>query len=262
MYGLSNFAATADDVATIMLLLFAIPIAIFSLYLIPGIICNWILFKKAGRGGWESIVPIYNTVVMAEIAKKPIWMGVLAAVLPVAGNAFRRSMPALQTLIALVAFGFTIYILANYYKQYTLTGGQIVLLILFPIIAVFTINKVQYKSAIATAPQAAMSTFQPTVPVAQQPQFGFDQPVAPVAVAQPQPAFQPAAPVQAFAPVVPVAPAEPIAPVAPQPQFAAPQQPALNAQPQQPVVGPAPATVEGVNSAEPAAPASQPFNQQ
>ncbi|HHH55205.1 MAG TPA: signal peptidase I [Bacteroidetes bacterium] len=37
----------------------------------------WKLFEKAGKPGWAAIVPIYNTVVMIEIAKKPIWWIVL-----------------------------------------------------------------------------------------------------------------------------------------------------------------------------------------
>jgi len=37
----------------------------------------WKLFEKAGKPGWAAIVPIYNTIVMIEIAKKPVWWIVL-----------------------------------------------------------------------------------------------------------------------------------------------------------------------------------------
>lgn len=33
----------------------------------------WKIFKKAGKPGWAAIVPIYNIIVMLEIAKKPTW---------------------------------------------------------------------------------------------------------------------------------------------------------------------------------------------
>ena len=33
----------------------------------------WKVFAKAGKPGWAAIVPIYNIVVMLEIAGKPIW---------------------------------------------------------------------------------------------------------------------------------------------------------------------------------------------
>jgi len=33
----------------------------------------WKIFVKAGKAGWASLVPIYNTIVMLEIARLPIW---------------------------------------------------------------------------------------------------------------------------------------------------------------------------------------------
>ncbi len=37
------------------------------------IICCWIIFKKAGQPGWAAIIPIYNTITIINIAKKPLW---------------------------------------------------------------------------------------------------------------------------------------------------------------------------------------------
>lgn len=48
--------------------------AIFYIALIVLIIASlWKLFTKAGQPGWAAIVPIYNTIVMLEIAGKPTW---------------------------------------------------------------------------------------------------------------------------------------------------------------------------------------------
>lgn len=33
----------------------------------------WYMFEKAGKPGWGAITPIYNIVLMTEIAKKPTW---------------------------------------------------------------------------------------------------------------------------------------------------------------------------------------------
>jgi hypothetical protein len=33
----------------------------------------WKVYAKAGKPGWASIVPIYNLVVLLEIAGKPLW---------------------------------------------------------------------------------------------------------------------------------------------------------------------------------------------
>ncbi|MFA6716368.1 MAG: DUF5684 domain-containing protein [Victivallales bacterium] len=37
------------------------------------IVGTWKMFEKAGKPGWTSIIPIYNVIVLMEIAKKPIW---------------------------------------------------------------------------------------------------------------------------------------------------------------------------------------------
>lgn len=37
---------------------------------------TWIIFAKAKRPGWAAIVPVYNAMVMAEIAGRPQWQGV------------------------------------------------------------------------------------------------------------------------------------------------------------------------------------------
>ena len=42
-------------------------------FLIVMVTATWKVFTKAGQPGWASIVPIYNLVVMIQIAKKPIW---------------------------------------------------------------------------------------------------------------------------------------------------------------------------------------------
>ena len=37
------------------------------------IVCMWKLFKKAGKNGWEAIIPIYNIIVLIEVAGLPLW---------------------------------------------------------------------------------------------------------------------------------------------------------------------------------------------
>ena len=37
----------------------------------------WKVFVKAGKPGWAAIIPIYNMVVLCEIAGKPAWWVVL-----------------------------------------------------------------------------------------------------------------------------------------------------------------------------------------
>lgn len=43
------------------------------------IISFWKIFTKAGRPGWQALIPIYNMIVLAEIAKQPWWYGLIVS---------------------------------------------------------------------------------------------------------------------------------------------------------------------------------------
>lgn len=64
-------AATGFAAFGIVVWLISMAISIFT------IVCNWKMFKKAGKGGWEAIIPIYNIIVMMQIAELPLWHLVL-----------------------------------------------------------------------------------------------------------------------------------------------------------------------------------------
>ena len=55
-----------------MVMLF-VYVAIIMLF----VVSMWKIFEKAGQPGWAAIVPIYNVVVMLQIAGKPVWWLVL-----------------------------------------------------------------------------------------------------------------------------------------------------------------------------------------
>jgi hypothetical protein len=49
-------------------------------YFVILIIAQWKIYEKAGREGWESIVPIYNIYVLFEICGKPGWWTIFVVV--------------------------------------------------------------------------------------------------------------------------------------------------------------------------------------
>lgn len=61
-----------SDVQALMAVMVPLLIIVLIIAIIM-IVSMWKLFEKAGKPGWAAIVPIYNTVVMLEIIKKPIW---------------------------------------------------------------------------------------------------------------------------------------------------------------------------------------------
>ncbi|MGQ1786230.1 DUF5684 domain-containing protein [Saccharicrinis sp. GN24d3] len=47
----------------------------------------WKVFTKAEKPGWAAIIPIYNTIVMLEIVKKPIWW-IILLIIPIVNIVF------------------------------------------------------------------------------------------------------------------------------------------------------------------------------
>ena len=45
-------------------------IIVFAVFMI---VCRWVIYQKAGKPGWAAIVPIYSTLVLLEIIRKPWW---------------------------------------------------------------------------------------------------------------------------------------------------------------------------------------------
>jgi len=72
---MDNFPTTTETsvggagAAIFMLVYLAIIILLFA--------SLWKTFAKAGQPGWACIVPIYNLIVLLQIADKPIWWIVL-----------------------------------------------------------------------------------------------------------------------------------------------------------------------------------------
>lgn len=102
---------------------------VFLLVIIPLIIfyvvCLWKTFEKAGVEGWKAIVPVYNGWVLAEIAGKPGWWGIvgLGAIVPVVGF-----------LASIAAFVLYIIIAMELSKKFGKDTLFAVLLILLPVV--------------------------------------------------------------------------------------------------------------------------------
>ncbi len=83
---------------------------------VVGLVTFWVLFNKAGRPGWESLIPIYNTVVMLKIAGKPVWWFFLL-------------------LIPIVNLVISVLVVIGFLKAFGKTGaGSVILSLLFPLI--------------------------------------------------------------------------------------------------------------------------------
>ena len=68
-YGLSSTTGLFGALAGMMAFIWIIVMVIGILQ----IVAMWKIFVKAGKPGWVSIIPIYNIIVMCEIAEKEWW---------------------------------------------------------------------------------------------------------------------------------------------------------------------------------------------
>lgn len=57
---------------------------IWVLLLVAVLVGMWKVFEKAGRQGWEAIVPIYNLYVLTIIVGQPWWLVILCFI-PIVG---------------------------------------------------------------------------------------------------------------------------------------------------------------------------------
>ncbi|MGI9442228.1 MAG: DUF5684 domain-containing protein, partial [Rubripirellula sp.] len=73
-YAVDELASTALYGGIAALAIFAVLGAVLGLVTIAGI---WATFNKAGIAGWKSLIPIYNQVLLLQIANKPTWWLIL-----------------------------------------------------------------------------------------------------------------------------------------------------------------------------------------
>lgn len=50
---------------------------VYIVVLIFAVVCNWKIFVKAGRDGWKSLIPFYNSYILVSISGKPAWWFIL-----------------------------------------------------------------------------------------------------------------------------------------------------------------------------------------
>lgn len=60
-----------DTIVNTLIFLLAIPLVLLPFYIV------WRFFEKANKPGWASLIPIYNIIVLNQIAGRPGWWVIL-----------------------------------------------------------------------------------------------------------------------------------------------------------------------------------------
>src|SRR5438045_2868023 len=88
----NTYSASSPGVnAASMLGFFSVLIIPLLVALLVVVVSNWVIFQKAGRRGWEAIIPLYNLYVMLLIVGLPGWWVLVmigAGFIPVVGGIF------------------------------------------------------------------------------------------------------------------------------------------------------------------------------
>lgn len=119
-YGSYNYdSAAASGIAAGFIVFYIIYITLILAVSVVQIIGMWKTFKKAGKQGWEAIVPFYNTWTLLEISGYP------------GAYMFFAFIPCAGPIIFLV---FEIMAAISLAKKFNKSGGFAALLILVPVV--------------------------------------------------------------------------------------------------------------------------------
>ncbi len=139
----------------------------------------WKIFKKAGKNGWEAIVPFYNIIVLFQIINIPLWH--------------------LLLLFVPMAQFYSLYVISiSLAEKFGKDRNFGLLCFVLPIVgyAILAFTDAEYEGSQTPAPQPQVSPQQPSVPQppVPQPQVSPQQPLVPQP-STPQPQVSPQPPV-------------------------------------------------------------------
>ncbi len=90
---------------------------VWGVVVVVEIAAMWKVFEKAGKPGWAAIIPIYNVIVLLQVAGKPLWwlilffipiVNIIVAILMYAGVAKNFGRSTLFAL-GLIFLGFIFF---------------------------------------------------------------------------------------------------------------------------------------------------------
>lgn len=116
-------------------------------------IAQWKLFKKAGKKGWEAIVPFYNTWVLYEISGLNWWYFLITIAISLISSSTEGTLSFILSLGSYYISFITYYNLAKKMKQNEMLYG--ILGIFVPVVAVLILGfskDITYDGTIETKP--------------------------------------------------------------------------------------------------------------
>lgn len=121
--------------------------------IIPAIIAQWKLFKKAGKNGWEAIIPFYSTWVTIEIAGLNWWYFLISLGITLVSGNIESPISFVFTLAGWYINFIIYYNIAKKTKQNEILYGILGALIPFVAILILGFNKnITYDKDVQVSP--------------------------------------------------------------------------------------------------------------
>lgn len=150
---------TNYDFSSIFAILGGFAIFLFFLLLalmVLIIVANWKMYKKAGKNGWECIIPVYGYWVLAEIAGLNWWWFLLAICDSIVSLLGLDQLETVANLVSLFA-GFNIYY--NIAKRFNKSNGVSICAGIFSFIFIFIFGFSKNESYDASIPVSKNGIF-------------------------------------------------------------------------------------------------------
>lgn len=137
--------------------------AVVIAYLVLYIISLWKLFKKAGKKGWEAIIPFYSTWVLVEIAGLNWWYFLIAIAGNITVTLELEELSFFVNIANLAVNFFIFYNLAKKMHKETISTAVLGTLFSGIMIPVLGLSKsYEYDSSVAVSPNGPIGDDKPS----------------------------------------------------------------------------------------------------
>lgn len=148
MYNEEVFSTILGGSIILILILGLFLLAFITVYIIG----LWKLFKKAGKNGWEAIIPFYSTYVLIEIAGLNWWYFLIAISGTIVSLIGLDSLTWLTNIATLAVNFFVFYNIAKKMKKSPVGFGVAAIFVSGILAIVLGFSKDEYDSSIPVSP--------------------------------------------------------------------------------------------------------------
>lgn len=144
----------AGGLIVVALFILLISLAVLVVY----VISLWKLFKKAGKEGWEAIIPFYNIYVLIEIAGLNWWYFLIAISGTIVSFVGLDGLSGLASLASAAVNFFIFYNLAKKMNKSEVAFGVLGIFFSGILVMILGLSKDKYDSSVVVSPNGPIES--------------------------------------------------------------------------------------------------------